>query len=244
MAVVNQVAPTLDSATTQLSGSASARQSADANFDTFLKLLAAQLQNQDPLDPLDGTQFTEQIASFSALEQQIATNDHLEQLLKNQDYSQQSLAVGFIGKEVLASGNVATLANGSMEITYAIPEDAVSTVIEIYDGDGVKVKTIDGEVNAGQYALLWDGTDDNGDPVADGNYKLKISSFDTEGVSVNPQTFVYKKVIGVRSDGEGGLFLGLSNGQEVSLSEAFTLRDPVVPTTTTTTTDETETDNG
>jgi len=194
-----------------------------------LQLLAAQLQNQDPLDPLDGTQFTEQIASFSAVEQQIATNSNLEQLLQNQSFSQQSLAVGFIGREVLARSDIGLLQNGSLEITYALPENSVATVIEIFDGDGVKVKTIDGETVAGQYAYLWDGTDENGNAVPEGNYLIDISAFDGEGLSVNPQTFLYQKVIGVRSDGEGGVFLGLNNGTEVSLSEAFTLRSVEEP---------------
>ncbi len=223
--MVDTIAPSLASAQESVTKSQSAQASASANFDTFLQLLAAQLQNQDPLDPLDGTQFTEQIASFSAVEQQIATNSNLEKLLQNESYAQQSMAIGFVGKEVLSAGDVAPLKGGQMELTYVLPEDAVSNVIEIYDGDGVKIKTIEGEVNQGQYAYLWDGTNDTGEAMPEGNYFVDISAFDAEGVSVNPRTFVYQKVTGVRSDGEGGIFLGLANGQEVSLSEAFTLRE-------------------
>jgi len=223
--MVDTIAPSLASAQESVTKSQSAQASASANFDTFLQLLAAQLQNQDPLDPLDGTQFTEQIASFSAVEQQIATNSNLEKLLQNESYAQQSMAIGFVGKEVLSAGDVAPLKGGQMELTYVLPEDAVSNVIEIYDGDGVKIKTIEGEVNQGQYAYLWDGTNDAGEAMPEGNYFIDISAFDAEGVSVNPRTFVYQKVTGVRSDGEGGIFLGLANGQEVSLSEAFTLRE-------------------
>ena len=223
--MVDTIAPSLASAQESVTKSQSAQASASANFDTFLQLLAAQLQNQDPLDPLDGTQFTEQIASFSAVEQQIATNSNLEKLLQNESYAQQSMAIGFVGKEVLSAGDVAPLKGGQMELTYVVPEDAVSNVIEIYDGDGVKIKTIEGEVNQGQYAYLGDGTNDAGEAMPEGNYFIDISAFDAEGVSVNPRTFVYQKVTGVRSDGEGGIFLGLANGQEVSLSEAFTLRE-------------------
>lgn len=223
--MVDTIAPSLASAQDSVTKSQSAQASASANFDTFLQLLAAQLKNQDPLDPLDGTQFTEQIATFSGVEQQIATNANLEKLLQNESYAQQSMAIGFVGKEVLSAGDVAPLKGGQMELTYVVPKDAVSNVIEIYDGDGVKIKTIEGEVNQGQYAYLWDGTNDEGDPMPEGNYFIDISAYDAEGVSVNPRTFVYQKVTGVRSDGEGGIFLGLANGQEVSLSEAFTLRE-------------------
>ena len=225
--MVDTIAPSLESASTSLTKSQSASASASANFDTFLQLLAAQLQNQDPLDPLDGTQFTEQIASFSGVEQQIATNANLEKLLQNESFAQQSMAIGFVGKEVLAAGDVAALTDKGMELTYVIPKDAVQTVIDIYDGDGVKVKSIEGEVNQGQYAYLWDGKDAEGESLPEGNYVVDISSFDADGVSVNPQTFVYKKVVGVRSDGEGGIFLGIESGQEVSLSDAFTLREAV-----------------
>ena len=226
--MANTIAPSLESASTDLTKSQKASASASANFDTFLQLLAAQLQNQDPLDPLDGTQFTEQIASFSAVEQQIATNSNLEKLLQNESFSQQSMAVGFIGKEVLSAGSIGALKGGEMELTYTLPKDAISSVIEIYDGDGVKVKTIEGNTTKGQYADLWDGLDDAGNPVPDGNYAVDISAFDSEGLSVDPRTFVCQKVNGVRSDGDGGIFLSLGNGQEVSLSEAFTLREAAI----------------
>lgn len=223
------VAPSFESASAELTKSQQASASAVANFDTFLQLLAAQLQNQDPLDPLDGTQFTEQIASFSAVEQQIATNSNLEKLLQNQDFSQQTMAIGFVGKEVLAAGEAAPLENGQLEFTYVLPEDSVATTIEIFDKDGVKMKTIQGETLAGQFSVLWDGLDENGNPAPEGDYFLDISAFDSEGVSVNPRTFVFQEVTGVRSDGAGGVFIGFESGLEVSLSDAFTLRQRPVP---------------
>ena len=75
---------------------------ANVNFDMFLNLMVTQLQNQDPLNPADGTQFTEQLATFSQLEQQVASNQHLEKLANAQSLTSQSLAVNMIGKEVMA----------------------------------------------------------------------------------------------------------------------------------------------
>ncbi len=220
------VAPSIDTATTTTSRSGSAKEAADVNFNTFLKLLAAQLENQDPLNPLDGTAFTEQIASFSALEQQIATNANLEKLLENRDFSQQSMAVGFIGKEVLAPGNLSPLKDGKLEFTYQQDEQAVSTVIEIFDAEGVKLKTIDANTEAGQHNIVWDGIGDNEQAAPEGSYLVRISSFDGEGLSVNPKSLVFQEVKGVRSDGAGGVFLDLENGENISLSDAFTVREP------------------
>src|ERR1700754_3604547 len=72
------------------------------NFDTFLSLLTTQLQNQNPLDPLDTNQFTSQLVQFSSVEQQLKTNDFLEALLLSNGNAASSQAVGYIGKEVTA----------------------------------------------------------------------------------------------------------------------------------------------
>lgn len=221
--------PGLDSAVSSLgsgTGASNARAAADLNFDTFLRMLTAQLQNQDPLNPMEGTQFTEQIASFSALEQQIATNANLEQLIQNQDFSQQSMAVGFIGKEILAQGNVASLENGKMEFSYSQKKEATATAIEIFSPTGERVATLEGETAAGQHSAVWDGKNANGEVQPEGQYLLRVSSVDSEGTSVEPKTLTFQKVQSVRSDDEGNVFLGLPGDREISLSDQFTLRTP------------------
>lgn len=221
--------PGLDTATTQIekaTGSSNARAAADLNFDTFLKLLTTQLKNQDPLNPLDGTQFTEQIASFSALEQQIATNSNLEKMLQGQDFSQQSMAVGFIGKEVLATGNLASLENGKMEFAYSQKKQAAASVIEIFNATGERVASLEGNTDIGQHTALWDGTNAAGEVQPDGNYLVRVSAVDSEGASVEPKTLTFQKVQGVRSDGQGGVFLALPGDREISLSDEFTVRTP------------------
>lgn len=223
------IAPGLDSTVSNIenaTSSTNARAAADLNFDTFLRLLTTQLQNQDPLNPLDGTQFTEQIASFSALEQQIATNANLEKMLQGQDFSQQSMAVGFIGKEVLATGNVASLENGKMEFAYSQKKDAAATSIEIFSPTGERVATIEGETAAGQHNIVWDGENEDGEAQPEGQYLIRVSSVDGEGTSVEPRTLTFQEVLGVRSDGEGNVFLGLPGDREISLSDQFTVRTP------------------
>src|SRR5690554_6846887 len=97
------------SSTTQ---AASARSTIAQNFDTFLSILTTQLKNQNPLDPLDTNQFTQQLVQFTGVEQQLKTNDFLQALLLNTQSTARSDAVSYIGKEVSASGKTAELKDG------------------------------------------------------------------------------------------------------------------------------------
>src|SRR6188474_2303331 len=82
------------------------------NFDTFLQLLTTQLKNQNPLDPLDTNQFTQQLVQFSSVEQQLKTNEFLSSLVQANANSINSNAVSYIGKTISASGTRSELANG------------------------------------------------------------------------------------------------------------------------------------
>src|SRR5213596_2070497 len=82
------------------------------NFDTFLKLLTTQLKNQNPLDPLDTNQFTQQLVQFAGVEQQLRTNDQLTALLALQQTAQSTQALTFVGKTAVVDGNTAALSHG------------------------------------------------------------------------------------------------------------------------------------
>jgi flagellar basal-body rod modification protein FlgD len=99
---------TSTSASGKITSTAGGSAASKVGFDTFLKLLTTQLKNQDPLNPLDGTQFTAQIAQFSQLEQQINSNNYLKTLSESRDYSIQAVATNYLGKEALVSGNKLT----------------------------------------------------------------------------------------------------------------------------------------
>src|SRR5689334_16773248 len=98
------------------SGGASLSSTADqtiaGNFQTFLTLLTTQLQNQNPLDPLDTNQFTQQLVQFASVEQQIKMNTQLQSLVSLQQTAQNSQALGFVGKTVTVKGATAPLTNG------------------------------------------------------------------------------------------------------------------------------------
>src|SRR3954463_1904893 len=98
------------------------------NFDTFLQLLTTQLQNQNPLDPLDTNQFTQQLVEFSGVEQQLKTNDFLSSLVQANANTTNSNAVGYIGKTVTASGVRAELANNKATWSFNLKDAATVTV--------------------------------------------------------------------------------------------------------------------
>lgn len=210
------------------SASEGASAAANMNFDMFLRLLTTQLQNQDPLNPLDGTQFTEQIASFSSLEQQIQTNKLLEDMATQRALTQQALAVGMIGNEVLAPADSVQLVDGDAPFSYVLQKDAVSTIVEVYDEDGILMKTFEGETKAGMHVLNWDGVTNQGDTAANGKYRLKISAYDAEGNKVESATLAFTKVAGVESHGTDQTYLILENGVTVQFDEVFSVRRPPV----------------
>ena len=94
------------------------------NFDTFLTLLTVQLQNQDPLDPLDTNEFTSQLVQFTAVEQAIATNNNLESLIGLTELSHAATRISYLGKEVEAPGSTSYLTDGKAEWSYVLDDEA------------------------------------------------------------------------------------------------------------------------
>jgi flagellar basal-body rod modification protein FlgD len=210
-----------------LSGLATGGNSAlnNVNFDTFLKLLVTQLKHQDPLNPMDGTEFTGQIAQFSSLEQQIRGNDLLEKVAQAKDYSQQALAVGFIGREALIPGTEATMIDGKMEFGYRVDEGASNVEIEILNGAGQVVHTIKGSATAGGHTASWDGKGPNGAVVAtEGNFKLRISANNVDGKVIPSATFTYGIVTEVSSDGKGTTSIGTLDGRTSQFENILSVR--------------------
>ena len=159
--------------------------------DAFLNLLVTQLQNQDPLNPTDSVEFTAQLAQFSSLEQLSNVNDNLEQMQNYQASINNSQAVSLIGKEITAEGNALRLDNGGpIGCNFELDESAAVVTVSVYDSTGEFVKSIEGQdLAAGQNTLLWDGTDQNGNQVADGGYTFEILAADAEGGSIKATTF-------------------------------------------------------
>lgn len=194
------------------SRSSLSRQGLAENFDNFLVLLTTQLKNQDPTDPLDANQFTEQLVSFTGVEQQINANENLEQLISLTQSNQLNNAVGYLGKLVEVEGSVAKLNNGAdVTFAYELSEKTSNTSIIISNEFGQAVFTTEGKQAPGKHEIIWDGTDNTGQKVSDGNYKITVGGLDADGNLVDVKTYVTDVVEGVTLE-DGTPLLTLSTG--------------------------------
>lgn len=168
--------------------SATSRSTIAQNFDTFLSILTTQLRNQNPLDPLDTNQFTQQLVQFTGVEQQLKTNDFLQALLLNTQTTARSDAVSYIGKEVTATGKTAELKDGGAFWTYNAASNVANANVTIKDARGSVVYTEAGSLNAGSGSFLWDGRGSDGNMQPDGVYTIEIKGTNLNGNTVAVST--------------------------------------------------------
>jgi flagellar basal-body rod modification protein FlgD len=161
----------------------SANSTLAGNFQSFLTLLTTQLQNQNPLDPLDTNQFTQQLVQFAQVEQQLKQNDQLTKLIDIQKTTQATQALNFVGSKVVVDGTTAGLAKGSASWTMNSPKDASAT-INIMNKTGQTVYTGSYNLNAGRSDFKWDGKGNDGIQWPDGDYKIQVVAKDAGGQSV------------------------------------------------------------
>lgn len=210
-------------ATSAAQGSAAAASATfGKNFDTFLKLLTTQLQNQDPLSPMDTTAFTQQLVQFSSVEQSIRQNQNLETLISFQKNAQSANAVSYIGKTVEMSGNKVGVVGGQGTITYQLPEAANRTIINIYDKDGKLVTRLEGTSRQGDNAVDWNGRSDTGAQLPDGDYKVEVVASDFSGRALRVNTALTGTVTDVHFV-EGSTLLTV-NGVRLPLSQLTAVR--------------------
>jgi flagellar basal-body rod modification protein FlgD len=192
------------------------------NFDTFLKLLTSQLQNQNPLSPMDTTQFTQQLVQFSSVEQSIRQNQNLETLIALQKSSQAGNAVSYIGKTVDVNGDVVGLVGGEGVVTYQLADTAARTIINIYDKDGKLVRRLEGDNSAGRNAVSWNGKSDEGAQLPDGDYKVEVVAQDFASKNIQVSTIITGVVSDVRFIG-GSTMLTI-DGVTLPLSQLGAVR--------------------
>jgi flagellar basal-body rod modification protein FlgD len=178
----------LTSQTTSNSSSSSSTGTDDGtiagNFQTFLQLLTTQLKNQNPLDPLDTNQFTQQLVQFAQVEQQLKSNTQLSTLVSLQQTAQNTQALNFVGQTVAVDGDTAPLTDGSATWYMSVSKPSTAK-INITDSKGVTIYSTTQALDAGQnQPFVWDGKDSSGTQLADGNYKISITATDSSGQTV------------------------------------------------------------
>ena len=145
------------------------------NFNTFLTLLTTQLQNQDPLSPMDTNQFTQQLVSFSQVEQQIDTNNYLQQIIQLQTAGQTLSAMPMVGQTIEYNGSSTALQNGEASYVYTLPSNATQTSLMVQDSTGRVVYSAPGETGAGPHSFSWNGQTGSGQQMPDGgSYTLNV----------------------------------------------------------------------
>lgn len=188
---------------------ANAKGKASLGKNDFLNLMMAQLKYQNPLDPMDGTEYAAQLAQFSSLEQMTNMNDTLEQSIDTNYLLAQSvnntMSATLIGKEVKISGKTIKYSGeDSISIGYKLPSDVKNMTITIKDSNGAIVKTIESsELSQGDHKLSWDFTDNNGKKVKQGTYSYTIASKSTSGQDLTITASLYGKVSAVKFTEEG-----------------------------------------
>ncbi len=167
------------------------------NFDEFLQLLTTQLQNQDPLDPLDTNQFTQQLVEFASVQQQMDTNTNMQTLITLQQASEATAAMQFLGSTVTVSGNTATL-SGSSPATWNIssPSPATGTVT-ISNSSGQTAYTGTISLSSGSNSFSWSGQGNNGTTWPAGTYTLAVNATGANGQVVTTTNQVQGVVSGV-----------------------------------------------
>ncbi len=166
----------------------------------FLTLLTAQLKNQDPLSPMDSTEFTNQLVQYSAVEQQISINANLGTLITLGQQNVLAGASAYVGKAIQASSDQAPLQSGSMNASYDLSGNADSSTIVVRDATGAVVYSQQGETKAGKHLFQWDGKTAGGQQMPDGAYTLTVTALGSDGTPVDATTTVYGTVTSATID--------------------------------------------
>lgn len=212
------------SALSDLGSSSKDRLGIAANFDTFLSLLTTQLLNQNPLDPIDANQFTQQLVQFTEVEQSIKQNENLEKLIQLSAANTLTNIVGFLGSEVTLSGTNSELKDGTASWNYEIEGASDNTTISVLDSNGVPIFTTSGPVTSGKSTFLWDGRTDAGTTAADGTYTLSITAVDGNGTALKVTTQIVGVVDGINFNGNEPVLL--VGSLEVKLDEILSVKRP------------------
>ena len=203
----------------------SSSQTLSADMNTFLTLLTTQLQYQDPLDPMDTAEYTNQLVQYSNVEQAIQTNKKLDNLLSMSIYNLGVQATGYVGKTVQVLGDMMPLDGGVAKSTYTLSKNVQECTILVKDADGNVVYTQSGENAAGAHDFVWDGKNSAGEQMPDGVYQIVVNTSVAQGeAAASVTTTVFGRVTGVASD-SNGIYIGLGDAVTATLDYVLTARD-------------------
>lgn len=212
----------IDNAFNPQPGLNQANRKSSVEMDEFLKLLLTELTNQDPTSPADSQAFASQLAQFTSIEQLSSIDKNIKygvdvDMVLTQTINN-TLAATAIGKEARARGDLVTYdANNEANLSFSLDSDAKNVSIRITDQDGAVVRVIEENgMQRGEHTLSWDGKNNNGTQLPEGEYHFSVEAFDASGNTIPSSTFVIGIINGVRYADGGAVFL--IGSQEVAFS--------------------------
>ncbi|MCU4118014.1 flagellar hook assembly protein FlgD [Variovorax sp. N23] len=229
MAITSTSTVGTDTAATAATATATTGTSNADSEKRFLKLLVTQLNNQDPLNPMDNAELTSQLAQMSTVSGIEQLNTTLSGLVSQSSSSQVLQAASLIGNAVLSPGNALSLQMSTDSAGTKTPQDvpfavelpangATDVTVTITDANGTKVRTMElGALGEGANGVKWDGKNDAGEVVAEGNYQFSVKATGA-GANVSATALTFTQVAAVKQ-GSSGVTLELSTGKSIALSD-------------------------
>ncbi|MBP7146492.1 MAG: hypothetical protein KBD01_03030 [Acidobacteria bacterium] len=192
----------------------------------FIKLLVAQMENQNPLEPMQDHEFVAQLATFSSLEQLVDLNKRMDLLNSGQDQLVNSQALSLVGRNVLANtdGKFRLREDGAEAIAFELGEAPRAARVDIFDASGQFVTSVAlDDVKAGRNEFRWDGIDaENGQQLEPGDYSFRVVTVDGEGREVNAQAYVELEIDGINFG--GGTLTLVSGGRTIDFADIWEIQ--------------------
>jgi flagellar basal-body rod modification protein FlgD len=202
--------------------------SGELDKDAFFKLMLTQMQNQDPMNPMQSHEMAAQLAQFTGLEQMVNMNSNLEAIKNGQNPMKDYQALSFIGKEVAADSSllIRTKDDASHELRFTLGSDASEGKIKIKNeaGDVVRELAIH-DLKKGKNTIRWDGNNENGQKTGEGEYKFAVEAETAAGKKVTVDTNTSGRITGIQFTKRGPLLL--IGNQQVYLADVKKIVDPV-----------------
>lgn len=197
------------------------------DFSQFLELLTTQLQNQDPLSPMDSNEFTQQLVQFSQVEQQINSNAKLDDLVSLQLNTATTQALGYVGMDVTyPSAEIAYDGENTSSIRYSLDAPATSSTVNIYTEDNQLILTAEASRDVGVHDFEWNGRDQLGNPMPAGTYVVRVDSLDAEDEVIETNTVVEGRVSGIEQ--QDGIVYALVGERAVPTTSILNAKTPQV----------------
>ena len=220
---INATTPAVTAATAPPPAENSTALNIASDFETFLKMLTAQAKYQDPLEPLDSSEYASQLAQFSSVEQQVQTNDLLEDMLAALGAGGITDFAGWIGMEARSAAPV--YFDGAPVTLYPDPAASADKVqLVVYDEEGTEVQRVD--IEKGLDPVDWAGQTSNGTTAVDGFYRFEIESFNNDALIRADPVETYSRVTEAQVLG-GQTFVILESGARIASSDVTALREPI-----------------